>query len=480
MRQFHFIVSIVFISAKTLNAQSPCREVVAYYPNWQWYDRGQLVNPATLDYSQYSIINYAFFDVAPSGELVSTDPWADKNLLLGPINWSVAPAGYEVSTTQWNADYHHPGQQFSDYCHEYGVKLLPSIGGWTLSANIPAVAGDPIKRQTFAAACVDLVTTFGFDGIDLDWEYPGYAPHGGTPDDKTHFTLLLNELRQALDAAEALLGRELLLTIAVGAAPERMENIDWAAIIDAVDIINLMSYDYFGSWDALTNHNAPLYAPTQGDPEFNVHASVQRLLTEYSVPSSKITLGIGFYGRSVITNGAPGLHVASSGQPDNVTFGADEGTPLYYTIDAALPLFDVHWDENAQVPYLTGADNLNTFVSFDNAASVALKAQYAVDQNLRGAIIWEITGDCIESAPGSGVIAQTPLAEALNSVFCTAPAVSCLGDFDADGLVGTSDLLLLLASMGCVQSCLYDLNGAGMVNSADVLVFLGLFGTTCE
>ncbi len=36
-----------------------CKEVVGYYPNWQWYDRSKLVNPATIDYSKYSIINYA-------------------------------------------------------------------------------------------------------------------------------------------------------------------------------------------------------------------------------------------------------------------------------------------------------------------------------------------------------------------------------------------------------------------------------------
>lgn len=401
-----------------IQAQSPCREVVGYYPNWQWYDRAKLVNPQTIDYSKYTILNYAFFKPLPNGSITILDPWADKNLLLGPINWAVAPAGYDTAYDFGNPAYHQPGQQFSTICHQHGVKLLPSIGGWTLSDDLPGIAADPQKRTLFAQSCVDLIEAFGFDGIDLDWEYPGFADHGGTPQDKTNFTLLLQEIRTAIDNYGETVNKPMLLTIAVGAAADRMDDVEWNNVSELVDIINLMSYDFFGTWDAVTNHNSPLFAPASGDPEFNLHESVQRLITDYGVDPQKITAGVAFYGRTSKTTGAPGLHVPINGTSDQVTFAADEGTPLYYNVLLQAGLFTEHWDDAAKVPYLTGNGNLNTFVSYDNERSIGLKAEYVVDHNLRGAIIWEITGDYIETAPGSGIISGTPLADTLNNVFC--------------------------------------------------------------
>lgn len=464
----------------SLSAQQTCREVIAYYPNWQWYDRGNLVNPQSIDYSLYSILNYAFFNVLNDGSILSTDPWADKNLLLGPINWNVAPAGYESSYDFGNPDYHLPNQQFSDYCQQYDVKLLPSVGGWTLSSNFPVVAADPVKRQHFAQQCVELVNAYDFDGVDIDWEYPGYAPHGGSPDDAGNFTALLQELREKLDSLETELDKELLLTIAVGASPENMENVQWSSVAELVDIINLMSYDYFGAWDNMTNHNAPLYQPASGNPEFNTDASLTRLIDQYNVPPSKIALGIGFYGRSVQTIGEPALHVPSNGIPDTETFPVDQGSPLYYSIVNALPAFDYHWDDLAQVPFLTGVNGLNTFVSFDDTLSVALKAEYALDYNLRGVIIWELTGDYIETEPGSGVILETPLASKIKSIFCEEENLAgCPGDFDMDGVVWTADLLFILQDYGCSGECTGDLDGDGAVTGNDIILFLAVYDSVC-
>jgi len=477
-----FVISSLFlILSMFAQAQNTCREVIGYYPNWQWYDRANLVNPQSIDYSNYSIINYAFFDVLPDGNLQTLDPWADKNLLLGPINWAVAPAGYESSFDFGNPSYHHPGMAFSDYCHAQDVKLIPSLGGWTLSGNFPAIAADPAKRETFANACVALVQAFNFDGIDIDWEYPGYQPHGGTPNDALNFSLLLQDVREALDVAELSLNRELLLTIAVGASPENMTNVHWGPVEEAVDIINLMSYDYFGAWDQVTNHNSPLYAPASGNPDFNTAQSVDRLINVYGVNPQKIALGIGFYGRSVVTLQEPGLHVPSTGVPDYATFGADEGSPLYYSIVSQINQFETHWDDQAQVPYLTGLNGLNTFVSFDDTLSVRLKSEFAVAHNLRGIIIWEITGDYLETQPGSGIIADTPLSKTIKNTFCALDSEPvCAGDFDGDDYIGVGDLLFMLQSFGCTANCTVDLNGDGVVTSTDFIVFLSLFGTLCE
>lgn len=412
-------LTIIWIVCSTkLLAQTPCKEIVGYYPNWQWYDRNKLVNPQSIDYSKYSILNYAFFKPETDGSISILDPWADKNLLLGPINWAVAPAGYDSAYDFGNPAYHQPGQKFSEICHQHGVKFLPSIGGWTLSDNFPAIAANPTKRANFAQSCVALIQAFGFDGIDLDWEYPGFADHGGTPQDITNFTLLLQEIRTAIDNYGTTVNKDFLLTIAVGASQDRMDDVEWSAVAQTVDIINLMSYDFFGAWDAQTNHNSPLYAPAAGDPSFNVAAAVDKLVNHYHVAPQKITVGVAFYGRTSKTSGPAGLHVNTTGAVDNVTFATDEGSPLYYNILQQQNLFTEQWDDEAKVPYLIGNGGLQTFVSYDDQRSVGLKAEYIVDHQLRGAIIWEITGDYIETSPGSGIISSTPLVDSINNVFC--------------------------------------------------------------
>lgn len=382
----------------------PCKEIVGYYPNWQWYDRSKLVNPLTIDYSKYSIINYAFFAPQSDGSINTTDSWADENLLLGQPDWN--SGGYVPNTS------------IVSQAHLNGVKIVPSIGGWTLSNHFSSIAADPVKRQMFAQACVQLIQTYNFDGVDIDWEYPGFVDHNGTPADYQNFTLLLQEIRTEIDTYGQSVNKPMILTAAVSASYTKMDDVDWDNVVPLLDIVNVMSYDYFGAFDPIANHNSPLYAPSQGDAQFNLDQSIDLLLNTYNVPSDKITAGIAFYGRSMKTTSTPALFASNTGQADNITFQIDEGTPLYYTTLLNFDLFDEHWDANAKVPYLTGKNGLNTFVSYDNEESIELKAEFIMDNALKGAIIWEITGDYIETFAGSGVISETPLANKLNDVFC--------------------------------------------------------------
>lgn len=412
MKKFFPILLLTFVHF-IAPAQTPCREVVGYYPGWQWYDRNKLVKPSTIDYSKYTFLQYAFMNMDADGHLVITDPWGDKNLLLGEINWGTAPAGYDSAFDLGNPDYHIPNTNLAYHAHLHDVKLLMSIGGWTLSTYFPGIASDPVKRATFASECAEICSLYDLDGVDIDWEYPTDNTQGA------NFTLLLEDIRAALNAAEPQLGRELYLSAAVSAG-YNMEFIEWSEVSQILDMINLMSYDYYGTWDPLLNHNAPLFDPEQGTDNFSCDGSVQRLLTEYNVDPSKINMGIPFYGRTQLSAAAPVLFGTGNGNADYAHFGIDEGTPLYYNVLLQQENFNVYWDATAQVPYMTSAEN-NSFVSYDDEASVEAKSQYIIDHNLRGAIIWEITGDYIETIPGSGIIAGTPLADVINEVFCATP-----------------------------------------------------------
>jgi chitinase len=313
----------------------------------------------------------------------------------------------------WPVQTHDSTKSLPYLAHQAGVKVLPSIGGWNDSYNFPGIAANPIKRQNFIDHCISLINEFNFDGIDLDWEYPGYESNGGTPDDKENFTYLCQELRAALDELGLQTGRDYMLTTCIGSAEERMQNIDFENILPTMDMINLMTYDFHGSWDPESNHHTPLYSPAVGNPDWCFDGTFTKITQEYNVPAEMINIGIAFYGKGLAN--CTGLYQPHTGY-DGATFWEDEGQPLYYNIIKKMDQFAYYWDDQVKCPYLLG-NSINTFVTYDDLQSVGMKAQYVKDYHASGIIIWEITGDYIETSPGSGVIEGTPLLDTIHAVF---------------------------------------------------------------
>lgn len=394
----------------------PCREVIGYFPSWKWYYRNQLVNPASIDYSKYTAINYAFFEPKPDGSVQPFDPFADKTILLGKID-PTAPPGYARQRDFGKAEWHVPGTSLVDRAHENGVKVFVSIGGWTLSQHFSPIAASPEKRRRFANSCAQMVRTYDLDGIDIDWEYPGFRSNGGGPNDRQNFTLLLREIRDSLNALEPFLDRRLHLAAAFGCAPTRMADIEWGEVMHLLDFINMMTYDFYGRDFSVTNHNAPLYPPAQGIVGFDLHSTIHHLMDNYGVPPEKICIGVPFYGRAMKTKSKPGLHVGSAQSVDARTFSEDAGAPTFYNILAKQNQFFYDWDSISQAPFLR-SKNANTFVSYDDERSVTKKARYILDHGLAGAIVWDITGDCVENPYQRGTIECTPLADALKAALC--------------------------------------------------------------
>ncbi|MFL5728172.1 MAG: glycoside hydrolase family 18 protein [Cytophagaceae bacterium] len=399
-----FALSFCFLSFFGFKASSQnCKEIIGYYPSWQWYNRAELLSPDNLNYKQYTIINYAFFAPDDNGNIWGTDAWADSVLLRGKYDWSspVQPA-YIANTS------------LIDIGHAWGVKIIPSIGGWTLSDKFPMIAADSVKRHRFASQCAELIRSFHFDGIDIDWEYPGYTDHKGTPADKKNFTLFMQAIRDSIDAVGKNINQKMLLTAALGCGDQQFENIEYEKIKNILDYLNMMTYDFNGTWSSETNHNSPLNMPAKGSPG-SYERTYNTLTQKFGVPSEKINMGVAFYGRTFTTQGKPELYATHSGKEDKITFARDEGMPQYFNILLAMDKFDDHWDDTAKVPYLTGK-KINTFVTYDNERSIRLKAEYVRDKNMAGVIIWDVTGDYVERKPGSGLIKSTPLADVLVDV----------------------------------------------------------------
>ncbi|CAE7715433.1 chit1, partial [Symbiodinium microadriaticum] len=355
------------------------KTVIGYYASWQWYDRAQLAEPQNMDFSKVDRVNYAFFQTDESGNLYGTDSWADPNILFGPYDYNPPDDAPEYCSHDApgveNCATHFYDQGLLGRAHATNTQVWPSIGGWTLSDNFPVVAANPTARSNFAKQCVELITDYGFDGIDIDWEYPGFEEHGGTPEDRINFNLLLSDIRGELNDLTKKTGHTYGLSAALSCDPEEILNYDVEYLSNVLSELNLMTYDFHG-W---------------GPTGYDVDSCVRNWIAAGAAPSA-INIGLPFYGRSFTI--ATGLNQPFGGA-DVSHWGADDGIPEYYNILDQLAQMEISHDNVTETPYAYFPSG--GMVSYDDPRSICEKTQYAIDHYLHGFLIWELSGDLLSS-----------------------------------------------------------------------------------
>ncbi|PSU42432.1 chitinase, partial [Photobacterium frigidiphilum] len=149
----------------------------------------------------------------------------------------------------------------------------------------------------------------------------------------------------------------------------------------------------------------------------------------------KINFGAAFYGRGVQTSEAT-AYLGAPTEKRTVNFSVDgptlssvdldnwkefEGQPNYnYIIQTGG--WEHKWDAAAEVPYAVKG---KYFLSYDDVPSIEKKAQYIVDNDLGGVIVWQVHGDikCEGTFISHGrklkecTKLSSPLAEAIDRVF---------------------------------------------------------------
>lgn len=239
------------------------------------------------------------------------------------------------------------------------LKVLLSIGGWG-SGRFSEMVSDPQLRMSFARDCKRVVDKYRLDGIDIDWEYPStsVAKISSAPTDIDNYTLMMRDIRSCI-------GADKLLTQATcGGA----RYIDFKGVDPYIDYTNIMSYDLGHA----PFHNATLFRSELTDPNsLSVEECLQRHL-DAGVSRDKLVLGLPFYGR---------------GAKDFPRRGIDPGKVHL------LPGYTYHWDNVAKVPYLTSDETGEMVYGYEDEKSLACKAQFALDQGLKGAMYWSYNSD---------------------------------------------------------------------------------------
>jgi Chitinase len=335
------------------------KKLVAYYAAWAAYSG---FTPDKIDAEKLTHVNYAFAKIGTDLRIEMGYP--DKD----PSNYKKLN---ELKLKNPN------------------LKTLISIGGWTWSDKFSDAALTEDSRKAFAKSCVEFIIKYGFDGIDLDWEYP---VSGGLPQnirrssDKENFTLLLQKLRYELDKQGTTDKKHYYLTIAAGAGNSFASNIELLKIQQYLDYAIIMTYDLHGPWDAYTDLLAPLYGTSDVSPQYKTSVdSGMNAWIKAPFPLDKLVMGIPFYGYryTSVKNGSNGLYGRFAGSRA-VSYDLIEKN---YLNNKA---FKRYFHPQSKVPWLFDG---STFVTYEDMESVGYKAKYISQEGIGGAAVWELSQD---------------------------------------------------------------------------------------
>ena len=262
--------------------------------------------------------------------------------------------------------------------HNYGIRVVLSVQGYASGGtNFSRAASTDKGRKKLAENMLELVKKYHMDGIDIDWEYPGYGTGVSTSVDRRNYTLFIKQLKETFNNES----EKYIVTAAIPGGPYLPERFDLAEVSKYLDYIHIMTYD-MQAGGRCTHHSA-LYPSNGTAGGCSVSESVDYYVRQ-GVPESKCVVGIAFYGR-----GCTGTALGGSGSG----YKAITYTKIY---DKYLSRLNhgvkVYFDEVAQASYLIDTAN-NYFIGYDNEQAIMAKCKYAKDNHLGGVMIWELGED---------------------------------------------------------------------------------------
>lgn len=389
--------------------------VAAYYPDWKVYTPNNPYSASMVPAEKLTHLIYAFLaacgpvDSSPDNikKIIKTQckdkPIGTAIILDEYAALQIKLAGKTAKNVSYKGNFGQLKLLSEKHPH---LNILPSFGGWTLSEPFHTIAVNSIYRQTFVNSAIDLITKYDFfDGIQIDWEYPGgYGLSGKGKDtvsqEREAYSLLIAELRHKLDSLGSKNNRHYQLSAAINADKKTLPGINWAHVANHLDQLYLMSFDFLGNWSNVVGHHSNLYS-TSNTPNNNSVDNLVKTLIEKQVDPHKIIIGSAFYGR-----GWQGVDVIFPDKLENLQSlgglgkGSDIKDPGYFTYSDISKYFinnpklgyRYYYDQHAEAAVLYNQKN-KEYISFEDKRSLKAKADYAKQHKLGGVFGWEITSD---------------------------------------------------------------------------------------
>ena len=334
-----FLLKVHLLSLLVLCQIYPQR-VVGYYPSWVQNE----FEPDQLDLEVFTHINHAFAWPNEQGEIEANDGMFDASIV--------------------------------EHVHNNNRKILISLGGWGNADGFASATFTHELRSVLISNILDLFVSYGYDGVDIDWEYPQ------TNEQRNNLTLFIAELDSVLDEFDP----ELLITMALPTSNWAGQWYDMNSLNQHVDFFNAMTYDIHGSWSSHAGHNSPLYQSLPGDADGFVQTGINYLVNTRGLPENKINMGIPFWGKKYNASTINGYFT-----------GSVTDLRYYDIVELINNGWTYHWDDVAKCPYLINTDT-SQIITYDNPLSIQYKCEFAQTRNLGGVMVWAMGYDDYESA----------------------------------------------------------------------------------
>jgi len=268
------------------------------------------------------------------------------------------------------------------------LRVNVSIGGWEAEGFCDA-ASTAENRWIFTESVIELVKEMDFTGVDIDWEFPVGSDWGQnikcSPADRENFVLLLSDLRGALDTLGDEAGYYYSLSAAIPSNSWFNKKNDVYAASLICDYLNLMCYDYYGSWSETTGHNASLYLSAKDSYGWCSEMGVKSCLAA-GIDPEKIVMGIPFYSfawTGVEEGNNHGLYGKTHGYIGPIS---------YKNLDNFADGFEEYWDETARYSYRYNRQE-KIFLDHISPRMIQEITSYALEKNLGGLMYWEYAHD---------------------------------------------------------------------------------------
>ena len=288
---FLFLIFISLLSLVLSSNIFPNPTISTYFPNWAQYNPNPYTfTPAKLSpiINEINVINYAFAYFCPSSSMIQPY-WVNP-----PYSVCNGKQPFQITNIEYNDE-----QMYKEIINykktNPNLKVFISVGGWNFPSNFYSTMVSNVEyRTTFINSVVAYLNKYGFDGLDIDWEYPNSpsrtneieiscndfkseVDQGGNINDKQGLLLLVKELRLAFN-------NTYLLTVATQADMNKANmGFNITEMSKYIDAWNLMSYDYTVSTDPGAYQTAPnecLYNPGVGQlPNDSVSTTIDGYIT---------------------------------------------------------------------------------------------------------------------------------------------------------------------------------------------------------